>query len=155
MDMGDRELDYIMESWMETLDPERGTLGVEDPAQRFGNFVYNFERLDVWRRAMDLTTQVYQITARFPDSERFGLTSQLRRACVSVPSNLAEGVNRRTEKDKVRLLNIAYGSLMEALTQILLAHRLSFISDDEYSSIRQQIEIISAMTHKLCLSFSD
>ena len=123
--MRDSGLEYILEPWMHALDREGIPGAVEDPVQRFGTYVYNFEKLDVWQRAMDLTTEIYRITAHFPESERFGLTAQLRRACVSVPSNLAEGVNRRTGKDKMRLLNVAYGSLMEALTQILLAHRLN------------------------------
>ncbi|MDB6164592.1 MAG: hypothetical protein JWL98_2024 [Xanthomonadaceae bacterium] len=84
------------------------------------------ERLDVWRDAMSLVESVYRITAGFPDSERLGLTAQLRRAAVGVPSNIAEGAARRSRLEYIRFLSMARGSLSEMDTQLELAHRLGF-----------------------------
>lgn len=80
--------------------------------------------LEVWQRAMDLAADVYQVTAKFPKGEQFGLCSQMRRAAVSVPSNISEGAARRTTRDFVAFLHTARGSLAELETQILLAARI-------------------------------
>ena len=88
------------------------------------------ERLDVWRDAMSLVEEIYRITATFPDSERFGLTSQLRRAAVSIPSNIAEGAARRSTAEYLRFLSIARGSLSELDTQLQIAIRLGFYDLD-------------------------
>ena len=84
------------------------------------------ERLDVWRDAMSLVESVYRFSASFPDSERFGLTVQLRRSAVSVPSNIAEGAARRSTAEYLRFLSIARGSLSELDTQVQIARRLAF-----------------------------
>lgn len=86
------------------------------------------ERLDVWRDAMSLVEMVYRVTAEFPESERLGLTMQLRRAAVSVPSNIAEGAARRSTAEYIRFLSMARGSLSEAGTQLQIAGRLGFTS---------------------------
>ena len=83
------------------------------------------ERLDVWQDAMSLVEAVYRLTAQFPDSERFGLVSQMRRAAVSIPSNIAEGAARRSTSEYLRFLSIARGSLAELDTQIQIASRLA------------------------------
>ena len=88
------------------------------------------ERLDVWADAMALVESVYRITATFPDSERLGLTTQLRRAAVSVPSNTAEGAARRSRSEYLRFLSIARGSLAELTTQLEIAQRLEFTRYD-------------------------
>ena len=82
------------------------------------------ERLQVWRDAMSLVEETYRTTAAFPDSERFGLTSQIRRAAISVPSNIAEGAARRSKLEYLRFLSIARGSLSELDTQLQIADRL-------------------------------
>ncbi|MEG3792368.1 four helix bundle protein [Lysobacter sp. CCNWLW3] len=84
------------------------------------------EGLEVWRDAMDLVEAIYQFSRTFPDSERFGLTAQLRRAAVSVPSNIAEGAARRSTPEYLRFLSIARGSLSELDTQQQIAVRLGF-----------------------------
>ena len=84
------------------------------------------ERLDVWQDAMTLVEAIYRLTATFPDNERFGLVTQMRRACISIPSNIAEGAARRSTLDYVRFLSIARGSLAELDTQIQIATRLGF-----------------------------
>jgi four helix bundle protein len=87
------------------------------------------ERLEVWVDAMALVEQVYRITARFPDTERFGLTSQMRRSAVSVPSNIAEGAARRSTVELLRFLSIARGSLAELDTQLQISIRLGMHDD--------------------------
>jgi four helix bundle protein len=86
-----------------------------------------YRDLIVWQRAMDLVEEVYTATKEFPKEELYGLTSQLRRAVVSIPSNIAEGQGRNSPKEFVQFLAIAYGSLREAETQILIAERLRYL----------------------------
>ncbi|MCR9116973.1 MAG: four helix bundle protein [bacterium] len=88
-----------------------------------------------FRLADELVLQVYEQTSRFPTAEQFGLTSQLRRAAVSIPSNIVEGCAKASQADYVRFLNIAYGSACEAQYQLSLAHRLSFIDSENYRHI--------------------
>ena len=88
------------------------------------------QRLDVWRDAMDLVVLVYRFTAAFPADERYALSSQMRRAAVSVPSNIAEGAARRSTAELIRFLSIARGSLAELDTQRLLASRLELAKPD-------------------------
>jgi four helix bundle protein len=92
----------------------------------------NYQDLIAWQKTMDLVEVVYRTSSNFPKEEIYGLTSQLRRAAVSVPSNIAEGEGRGTSKrDFRRCLRIAYGSLRELETQILISKRLSYLDDDE------------------------
>ncbi|MFZ5661406.1 MAG: four helix bundle protein [Pseudomonadota bacterium] len=88
------------------------------------------ERLDVWRDAMELVTAVYRVSGTFPDAERFGLTLQMRRAALSVPSNIAEGAARRSRAEYERFLSIARGSLSELDTQLQIAERLGYATPD-------------------------
>jgi four helix bundle protein len=91
--------------------------------------IERFEDLDAWRQAHGHVLQVYRGSARFPSDERFGLTSQMRRAAVSVPANIAEGFKRRTKKDKVHFYNVAQGSLEEVRYYWILARDLKYIAD--------------------------
>lgn len=84
------------------------------------------KELDVWKKSMDLVAEIYDITKEFPRDEVYGLTSQLRRSAVSIPSNIAEGAARNTKKEFMQFLYIALGSAAEAETQLLIAHRLNF-----------------------------
>ncbi len=108
------------------------------------------QRLAVWQDAMTLVEQVYRLSSGFPADERFGLTAQLRRAAVSVPSNIAEGAARGSTPDFLRFLAFARGSLSEVETQILLARRLAFVGADE--AIDTQIERVAAKLHGLIKS---
>jgi four helix bundle protein len=83
--------------------------------------------LDVWKKSMDLVVKVYQITQLFPDTEKYGLTSQMRRAAISIPSNIAEGAARKGDKELQQFLYISIGSLSELETQYLIALRLAFV----------------------------
>jgi len=87
-------------------------------------YVYSFEKLEVWKESKKLTKIIYQITSRYPENEKFGLTSQLRRASISVCSNLAEGSARITSKDKAHFSTMAYSSLIEVLNQIIISYEL-------------------------------
>jgi four helix bundle protein len=98
-------------------------MGIRDSSQQRPH-----ERLEVWRDAMDLVEAIYRISAGFPDSERFTLTSQLRRAAISIPSNIAEGAARRSTPEYLRFLSMARGSLSELDTQLQLAERLVYVS---------------------------
>ncbi len=96
--------------------------------------VRSYRDLLVWQRAMDLALGIYALSRSFPDSERFAMVSQLRRAAVSVPSNIAEGHARSSTRDFLRFLSIASGSLAELETQLILAHRLDYVDQDRLDS---------------------
>ena len=102
--------------------------------------------LDVWKEAIALVTEVYRLTADFPKSEQFGLVSQMTRAAVSIPSNIAEGAARGTKKEYVYFLNISLGSISELETQIIISHNLEYISSLE---ILKDLELIRAKLYKL------
>ena len=101
------------------------------------------KKLDVWQESVTLATYIYQITEKFPKTEIYGLTSQMRRAAVSIPSNVAEGAARASLKEFSQFLNIAGGSLSELDTQIEIAHKLLFLTDDQKQEINIKIESIS------------
>ena len=104
---------------------------------------YSFEKLDAWIEAKEFTKAVYQITNSFPDTEKFGLTSQLRRASVSVCSNIAEGITRTSYKDRAHFMAISYGSAIEVLNQLIISYELGFILDQTYNELRNSLESIS------------
>jgi len=104
---------------------------------------YSFEKLDVWIEAKDFAKRIYTLTAKFPDSEKFGLTSQLRRAAVSICSNLAEGSARQSYKDKAHFTTMAFGSALEILNQLIISVELSFITLNDYTEARVCIESIT------------
>ena len=112
-------------------------------------YVYSFEKLEVWKESKKLTKIIYQITSRYPENEKFGLTSQLRRASISVCSNLAEGSARITPKDKAHFSTMAYSSLIEVLNQIIISHELDFINESDYLNFRNLIESLSNKINSL------
>ena len=107
----------------------------------------NHKDLDVWKRAMDLVEQVYLLTSSFPSSEIYGLTTQIRRAAVSVPSNIAEGASRTGDKELLYFLNVATGSIAEIETQLLIGVRLKYV--DQHNEI---FDLITEV-RKLLLGF--
>ena len=110
---------------------------------------YSFEKLNVWKESLDLVTSIYRITTSFPIEEKFGLTSQIRRASVSVSSNLAEGTSRKTNKEKARFTTISYSSAMEVLNQLIISKELRYISENDYIFVREKIEKITNMLNSL------
>ncbi|KAB8155298.1 four helix bundle protein [Kordia sp. TARA_039_SRF] len=107
------------------------------------SYLYSFERLDVWIESKELAKQIYKITQQFPDNEKFGLISQLRRATVSICSNIAEGIARETNKDKARFITIAYSSAVEVINQLIISVELDFITEKQYLPLRKQLESIT------------
>ena len=107
--------------------------------------VRHYRDLLVWQKAMDWVAAVYADTGSWPSDERFGLTSQLRRAAVSVPSNIAEGCARRSTPEFLRFLSIARGSLAEAETQITLGDRLTYLDQERTRSLLPSADEISRM----------
>ena len=110
-----------------------------------GGDVFRFEKLDVWRKAVDLAGSVYRITRNFPDNERYGLVSQMRRAAVSVSSNIAEGSGRSTNRDFARFIEIAYGSVMEIVSQLHIAQNQSFLQEQEAHDLYSQADEVARM----------
>ncbi|MDA0284212.1 MAG: four helix bundle protein [Planctomycetota bacterium] len=106
---------------------------------------FRFEKLDVWHRAIDFADRIYAVTRSFPADERFGLTSQLRRAAVSISSNIAEGSSRHSDVDFARLLEIAYGSLMEVVSQLQIATRQQFVSEDVNRELNAEADRVARM----------
>ena len=106
-------------------------------------YTYSFEKLEVWQLSRRLVSKIYKATIDFPDNECFGLTNQLRRAAVSIPSNLAEGISRLTAKDKANFSRIAYSSLMEVLNDLILANDLEYLSIDMLHNLRVNIDEIA------------
>lgn len=97
--------------------------------------MHNYKNLKIWHEAMDLVTEVCSLTKKFPEQERYGLTSQLQRAAVSIPSNIAEGTSRASQKEFKHYLSISMGSAFEVTTQLELSFRLSYINEEEKDRI--------------------
>ncbi|MDZ7717098.1 MAG: four helix bundle protein [Balneolaceae bacterium] len=110
---------------------------------------FSFEKLDVWNKAKDFTVDVYNVTSGFPEYEKFGLVSQLRRASISVSSNLAEGSSRTSKKDQRRFYNMAYSSAVEIVNQLIICKELGFVDSDIYDNLRNEIEHITSMINRL------
>lgn len=96
---------------------------------------YSFENLDVWKVSKQLVIQIYHLIEKFPKVENYALCDQLRRACVSVPSNIAEGSGRVSIKEKIHFISIAYGSLMEVYCQLQIAEELQYIQNNSLQEI--------------------
>ena len=107
--------------------------------------MFNFEKLEVWQKAIDFADLIYSETRSFPSDERFGLTNQLRRAAVSISSNIAEGSSRSSKSDFARFVEIATGSVFEVVSQAFIAHRQSFLSEDQFRKIYTDAEELSRM----------
>ncbi len=115
----------------------------------------NYKELKVWQKAYKLCLEIYRITSKFPKEERYGLTSQIRRSVVSVPSNIAEGYGRKTTLDYIRMLYISYGSVCELETQILLAGDLNLIEKGELDTTKKDISEIERMLKALIKSLEN
>lgn len=115
---------------------------------------YSFEKLTVWQEAKKLVVEVYHLLDSFPKFEKYALCDQIRRAIVSVPSNIAEGSGRKSLKEQIHFLEIAYGSLMETYNQLLIAIDLAYISKESVEDIKPSIDGVAKMINGLSNSFS-
>ena len=111
--------------------------------------IKNFEELFVWQKAHRLTKFIYQITRSFPQDERFGLTSQIRRSSISVENNIAEGFGRRTTKDFINFLYKSLGSLLETRSMVRLSNELRFINQKDYEFMLEETIGLQMMIKKL------
>ena len=114
---------------------------------------FSFERLEVWQEARKLVVDAYNLVRKFPKEERYALRDQIRRAVVSIPSNIAEGSGRVSLKEKMHFVEIAYGSLMEVYCQLQIAVDLKFIDEIELEKIRTRFSLISSMLTGLRSAF--
>ena len=112
-------------------------------------FIYPFEKLQAWHIATDMVVKVYTITEKFPKEERYGLVQQLRRAAISVSSNLSEGSGRFSARDQSHFYSMSYSSLLELLNQLMIAKQLGWLSETEYMDMRTVIEPLSAVINAL------
>lgn len=112
-------------------------------------YVFSFEKLKVWQEAIDFSVEIYNLTKSFPSDEKYGITSQLKRASNSISANIAEGTSRITNKDKAHFSTIAFSSTMEVLNHIILCNKLKFMNDEVYNDLRKRIYKISNMLNAL------
>ncbi|MEZ4778627.1 MAG: four helix bundle protein [Flavobacteriaceae bacterium] len=115
--------------------------------------MHRYKELNAWKQSRLFCTLIYQITEIFPQSELFGLTAQLRRASISISSNIAEGASRSSNKEFCRFLEIAIGSAYEVETQLIIATDLNFLSEENSKELLLKIELIIKMLSKLKSSF--
>lgn len=104
--------------------------------------MHNLKELKIWQESMSLTKAVYSLTQNFPDHEKFGLMSQINRCAVSVPSNIAEGVGRNSDKELIRFLNISLGSLFELDTQLILANEFGYLDYDHFQQLESSLDVL-------------
>lgn len=116
--------------------------------------MHNYKKLDIWKDAMELAYLVHELTQKYPKHEQFGLAQQSRNAGYSIPSNIAEGAGRHTDKDFNRFLGIAYGSLCELDTQLILANRFKYLADEGLHDGSGRIEHLQKRIYKLQTKFS-
>ena len=107
--------------------------------------MFGFEKLEVWKKAIEYANAIYTVTRIFPDDERFGLRVQLQRAAVSISSNVAEGSSRTSKKDFARFVELSYGSLMETISQLRIAQNQKLVAVDKVSDLRERAMEISRM----------
>jgi len=100
----------------------------------------NFKNLKVWQNGVDIVVDIYKSTEDFPKDEMYGLTGQIKRSAVSIPSNIAEGAGRNSDKDFNRFLDVALGSSFELETQLIIANKLNFLKDEDFIQLNERID---------------
>ncbi|MCC9071100.1 four helix bundle protein [Flavobacterium sp. F-65] len=110
--------------------------------------MHQFKELGIWKKSRLFCSKIYEATSTFPNEEKFGITNQLRRAAVSIPSNIAEGSSRNSNKDFARFLEIAIGSAYEVETQLLISSDLGFINEEKTIELTKLLEEIIKMTSR-------
>lgn len=116
--------------------------------------MYSFESLKAWQEARKLVVSVYQVLDNFPKFEKYALCDQLRRAIVSVPSNLAEGSGRISLKEQIHFIEISYGSLMEAYNQLILATDLNYIDEQSLEKLKPSIDTVARLINGLHAAYT-
>jgi four helix bundle protein len=111
--------------------------------------IRSYKDLKVWKASMELVCEVYEVTRNFPDTERYALTSQMRRCAISVPSNIAEGWSRNSARSFISYLNIASGSMSELMTQLEIANRIHYLSQEKMTAFEIKGVQISKMLYML------
>jgi four helix bundle protein len=114
---------------------------------------FSFEKLDVWKDAKDFVVKIYQLTEVYPNDEKFGLISQIRRASLSVTNNISEGTSRWSSKEKIRFIEIAFSSLMEVLNCLIISKELNLIDEKIFLELRLDIGKISNKLNSLASYF--
>ncbi len=109
--------------------------------------MHNFKELKIWTKALELSVRVYKVTALFPKEDRFGLISQIKRSAVSIPSNIAEGAGRNSDKEFVYFLSVANGPAYELQTQLLISNKLNFLKDEVLESMLIELDEIQKMNY--------
>ena len=109
--------------------------------------IYSYKNLIVWQKSIDLVKDIYQLTSLFPKSEQFGITSQIRRACISISSNIAEGYRRKSHKEYLQFYAIAYGSALEVETQLIISRELLFIAQNDFEKTESLLTEIIKMLY--------
>lgn len=111
--------------------------------------MHQYKELNIWKKSVELAVEIYAQTQKFPLEEKFGLISQLRRCAISVPSNIAEGAGRKSDKEFCQFLSISYGSLCELETQLIISMHLGYIKDYESTVFSNKITELQKMIYKL------
>ena len=115
---------------------------------------YSFESLKAWQESRQLVVSVYQLLDNFPKFEKYALCDQIRRAIVSVPSNLAEGSGRSSLKEQIHFIEISYGSLMEAYNQLIIANDLNYIDEQSLKSLKPAIDTVARLLNGLRAAYT-
>jgi len=115
--------------------------------------MHKYKDLKLWQKSIDLVTSVYLLTRSFPNDEKFGLVSQINRSAVSIPSNIAEGAGRNSDKEFIQFLSIAQASSYELETQLIISKNLNYISIEELKYLSEQIEEVQKMNYSIQLKF--
>ncbi len=116
--------------------------------------MHNFQELIVWQKAMDITVKTYELSALFPKEEKYGLTSQIRRSAVSIPSNISEGAGRNTDGEFKNFLGIASGSSNELFTQLILSHKLGLVEESLVEPLVKDLIEVQKMNYSLIKKFT-
>jgi four helix bundle protein len=112
-------------------------------------YQFGFEKLDVWQEARKLTTDIYKLTDKFPEKEKFGLTNQMRRSVVSIAANIAEGTTRFSAKEQAHFSSISYGSLIELMSHLIVSVDLGYVTLEELELIINKIQPLSLKINNL------
>ena len=112
-------------------------------------YKYSFEKLEVWQDSRKIISELYIITKSFPEEEKFGLVSQIRRAAISIASNLAEGTSRKSLKDQAHFSNLAYSSLIEVLSHLYISNDLEFLKEEKLNDLKEKLQELSNKINSL------